>query len=92
MNKINKIKVGGVSYTIPGSGSAGSKYDALFRRNSDTETDELVEGDFNSCVEKLLNNEPVNIVYYCVYKASSDGGGGLAPIDPGTGGGGTILK
>jgi hypothetical protein len=70
MSQINYIKVGGTTYSIPGSG--GGLYDAVIRRmvvynsSGDQLSDSLdiMDGDFYTCLSKLENNEYLTIGVY----------------------------
>lgn len=69
------------TYQIGGDveGAGGSGYDAVFRllktydENNTiiSETLELLEGDFSSCVEKIENDELLDILFYGVEKEAN---------------------
>ena len=77
MNQINYIKVGGTTYSIPGSG--GGLYDAVIRRMTVYDSNgimssnsiDLMDGDFYTCLSKLENNEYLTIGIYEVEDARS---------------------
>ena len=68
MKKISSVKIGGTSYPVSGSGG-GNLYDAVIKNDDDTGKLSLQSGDFQSCYEKILNGEFVNIV---VFESSTD--------------------